>query len=69
MAKLTYKQRKKLPKDEFVFPAKKAYPIDTIGRARNALSRVSQFGTEAEKKKVRAAVHKKYPSIDSNKKK
>lgn len=68
MAKLTYKKRKELPKDEFVFPAKKAYPIDTINRARNALARVSQFGTEAEKKKVRAAVHKKYPSIDKKSK-
>lgn len=69
MAKLTYKQRKKLPKDEFVFPAKKAYPIDTINRARNALARVAQNGSPSEIAKVKAAVHKKYPSIDQKKKK
>lgn len=69
MAKLTYKQRKKLPKDEFVFPKKRAYPIDTIGRARNALARVAQNGSPSEIAKVKSAVHKKYPSIDQKKKK
>lgn len=69
MAKITYAKRKALPKDEFVFPAKRAYPIDTIGRARNALARVAQNGSPEEIKKVKAAVHKKYPSIDQKKKK
>ena len=32
--------------------------------ARNALARVAQHGTEEEKKKVRAAVHAKYPDIE-----
>lgn len=39
------------------------YPIDTKNRARNALARVAQHGTPSEKKRVRAAVHRKYPSI------
>jgi hypothetical protein len=34
-----------------------------MSHARNALARVSQHGTPAEKKQVRAAVAKKYPGI------
>jgi len=43
------------------------YPIDTKKRAANALSRVSQHGTPAEKKQVRAAVKRQYPSIEQSK--
>jgi hypothetical protein len=39
------------------------YPIDSAARARNALARVAQHGNPAEKKMVKAAVHRKYPSI------
>jgi hypothetical protein len=61
--KLTAAARKKIKKKNFALPAKKGYPIHDKSHARNALSRVSQFGSPAEKKKVRAAVHKKYPGI------
>ncbi len=63
MAKLTYGERKSLPGGQFVFPGRRAYPIDTINRGRNALSRVSANGRPQEKAKVRSAVHRKYPSI------
>ena len=63
MAKLTYQQRKKLPKKSFVFPKERKYPLTDKAHARNALARVSQFGSSAEKAKVRAAVHRKFPSI------
>lgn len=63
MAKLAAKQRNKLPKSKFAMPGKRAFPIDTKARARNALARVSQFGTKAQQKKVRAAVTKRYPSL------
>lgn len=43
------------------------YPIDTLARGRNALARVSQHGSPAEKKIVRAAVKRKYPSIGKKK--
>lgn len=69
MAKLTYKQRKKLPKKSFAEPGKRKYPLMDKSHARNALARVSQFGSPAEKKKVRAAVHKKFPGIGKNKSK
>ena len=39
------------------------YPIDTIERARNALARVSQYGSADEKARVRCAVARKYPQI------
>jgi hypothetical protein len=68
MAKLTYKAREKMPKKEFALPAKKeggkgGYPIPDKAHARNALARVAQHGTPAEKKEVKAKVHKKFPSI------
>ncbi len=68
MPKLTYKQREHLSKKEFALPEKRhggkgGYPIENETHARNALARISEFGTPAEKAKVRAAVHKKFPSI------
>lgn len=63
MARLTYAERKRLPSRDFVYPRSRKYPIENKSHARNALARVSRFGTRAEKRKVCEAVHKKYPSI------
>ena len=67
MAKLTSKARSKLKSSSFAVPSKKpgsgSYPIPDASHARNALARVSQHGSPAEKAKVRVAVHRKYPSI------
>jgi hypothetical protein len=72
MGMYSYAQRAKMPKKEFAIPAKKTaenpagrggYPIGDKAHARNALARVSQFGNSAEKAKVRAKVHAKYPDI------
>jgi hypothetical protein len=67
MAKLTSKARSKLKSSSFAVPSKKpgsgSYPIPDASHARNALARVSQHGSPAEKAKVRAAVHRKYPAI------
>lgn len=65
MSKLTSKERNKLPMKSFAGPDK-SYPINDKNHARNALSRVSQFGTESLKEKVRAKVHKKYPDIGAD---
>ena len=62
MAKLTTKARKALPKSEFALGGGR-YPIEDKAHARNALARVAQHGTSAEKAKVRAKVHAKYPDI------
>jgi hypothetical protein len=64
MAKhLSTKQRKKLSKREFALPGRRKYPIPDKAHARNALARVAQHGTPAERKKVRAAVRKRFPSV------
>jgi hypothetical protein len=63
MAKMTAKKRKRLPKTSFALPGKRKYPVDTKARARNALARVQQHGTAAEKKQVKAKVRRRYPSI------
>ena len=72
MARLTYKQRKKMSKKSFVFPGRKnkknpagkgAYPIPDKSHARAALSMVAQHGTPAEMAAVRKKVHAKYPNM------
>ena len=61
MAKLTSKQRKNLPKKDFAGPDR-SFPIPDASHARNALARAANK-PEAEKEKIRAAVHRKFPSI------
>src|SRR5881392_42106 len=68
LAELTSKARKRLPKTAFAIPETQSYPIHDIAHARNALARVSQFGTAAEKSRVRAAVASKYPELGKKKK-
>lgn len=68
MAKLDTKERKALPNGDFAGPGR-SYPINDPNHARNALSRVSQFGSPAEKAEVRAKVHRKYPGIGKDDKK
>jgi hypothetical protein len=69
---LSAKQRQALPKSSFALPGKGkgpkgagagSYPIPDASHARNALARVSQHGTSAQKAAVRAKVHAKYPNI------
>jgi hypothetical protein len=62
MARLTNKARNALPQSAFAGPGR-SYPIEDASHARNALARVSQFGTAALKAKVRAKVHAKFPGI------
>lgn len=62
MARLKAATRNKLPAADFALGGRK-YPIEDKSHARNALSRVSQFGTPAQKAQVRAKVHQKFPSI------
>lgn len=66
MAKLTGAARKKLSESSFALSGRR-YPIEDENHARNALARVSQYGTPSEKARVRAAVHRKYPNIGKGK--
>jgi hypothetical protein len=68
MAVLTASARKHIKASNFALPGGR-YPIEDASHARNALARVSQHGSAAEKAKVRAAVHRKYPGIGKKKKK
>lgn len=68
MSKLSSGQRKKLASSSFALPGRR-YPIEDASHARNALSRVSQFGTPEEKARVRGAVRRRYPSMGKRKQK
>lgn len=68
MAKdLSTKDRTKLSKKSFALPGKRKYPIPDKAHARNALARVAQHGTPVEQRNVKAAVHKRFPSIGKKK--
>lgn len=62
MAKLTAASRNALSSDSFALPGRR-YPIEDASHARNALARVAQHGMPAERSTVRAAVHRRFPSI------
>ena len=75
---ITMRQREKLPSKDFALPGKGSgrggkgpgsYPIDTPGRARNALSRGAQNASPAEQATIKRAVKRKYPDIAVNGKK
>lgn len=77
MARISYARRQKLPSSKFALPGKGtgskgkgpgSYPIDTIGRARNALSRGAQHASPGELATIKRKVHAEYPSIDQGKK-
>jgi hypothetical protein len=70
--RLSAKGRDALPASDFALPGKGSgkngkgsgsYPIENAAHARNALARVSQHGSAAEKAAVRAKVQAKYPEI------
>lgn len=62
--KMTAAKRERMSPSNFALGGRR-YPIDTIGRARNALARVAQHGSTSEQKRVHAAVCRKFPSIES----
>lgn len=63
MAKLTTRQRNKLHKTTFALPSQRKYPINDKTHARLALAMVAAHGTAYEKRLVKAAVHRKFPTI------
>lgn len=72
MARLSYSARKQMPSSAFALPGKRkggkgGYPIADKAHARNALARVSQFGSSSEKATVRAKVRAKFPGIGKSK--
>lgn len=63
MAVLDAKTRNALPDSDFALPGRQ-YPINDIVHARISLSMVAANGTAAQIAQVRAAVKKRYPSIE-----
>lgn len=63
MARLTLRSRTRIKRSNFALPKERKYPIHDLIHARNALARVAQYGTASEKRRVRAAVARKYPSL------
>lgn len=69
--KLTSNKRRSLKRSDFALPgkdkdvpkAKGTYPIDTPGRAQNALGKAKRFASPAEQKTIRKNVAKKYPGM------
>jgi hypothetical protein len=75
MARITSKQRQKLPSKEFALPGQGtgkggkgpgSYPIDTPGRARNALARGAQHASPGQLKTIRSKVKQRFPGITQN---
>jgi len=64
VAKLTAAARRKIPKGKFAVPSKApgpgSYPIADRNHAKDALARSSRKAVAA---KVRAAVHREYPTM------
>jgi hypothetical protein len=68
MSKLSTAARKRIPSKSFAGPDR-SYPIEDRAHAANAKARVSQFGSPALKKRVDAAVARKYPGMGKKKSK
>jgi hypothetical protein len=63
MAELSAHERDKLSDNDFALPGRR-YPIDTEARARDALARISEFGSATERRRVRMLVKHRYPDIE-----
>ena len=61
--KLTTSERNSLSDDDFALPGRQ-YPIENEAHARNALARISQFGSPEEREQVKAKIRKRYPNIE-----
>jgi hypothetical protein len=53
-------KRKALPARAFAYPKQRLYPIDTVGRARNALARAAQPQTRGSYATVAKAVRARH---------
>jgi hypothetical protein len=56
-------KRQKMKSSSFAIPSKRKYPINTPGRRKNAIARVQQHGSPAEKRAVFSAIRRKDPGL------
>jgi len=50
----------RLPRSAFAYPSRRAYPINTVGRARSALARAASTGNAGTYSHVARAVRNRY---------
>lgn len=63
MPKLTAATRKALPTADFAVPGKRAFPVEDVGHAKAALSRVADKSPKV-KAEVKAKVESKFPEME-----
>jgi hypothetical protein len=63
MAKLTSKQRKRLPTAQFALPKERKYPIQDKTHAVAALGRSKQHATPAQQRAIKAKVCSRYRDL------
>lgn len=56
-------KRSRMAPSSFALPKTKQYPITDVAHARNAIARVNQVGTPAQKAAVYAKVRAKFPAL------
>lgn len=63
--RLTAAERRRIPKSKFVFPERRAWPLDTKKRARAAVSylHMGRVKSASDFNKIRNAIRKKYPDV------
>lgn len=62
---LSASRRARLPRSAFVFPERRAYPIDTAKRASSAIRmmRLGRVHSSSDFSKIRRAISRRYPSV------
>lgn len=68
MAELSTADRKALPRSDFIFPDKApgpgSYPVPDEEHGRDALARVEENGTPAERRRAIAFVSRRFPDME-----
>lgn len=63
MATLSTRRRNRLRDQSFAIPETRSYPIHNRRHAANALARVAQHGSPAQRARVRRAVCRRFPTL------
>lgn len=56
-------KRSQMKASSFAVPSRRAYPVTSLAQARNAVARVQQHGSPADKKAVYSKVRGRYPAL------
>ena len=56
-------KRSQMNASSFAVPSRRAYPVTSLPQARNAIARVQQHGSPADKAAVYSKVRQRYPAL------